>query len=65
MVSSNAFVFQETPEDVAPLVGIAVLFAEDLNADSVCVRANLAESEENRIAELLSSVRLGFKATQG
>ena len=65
MVSSNAFVFQEAPEDVAPLVGIAVLFAEDLNADSVCVRANLTESEENRIAELLSSVRLGFKAAQG
>ena len=61
MISSNAFTFQESAEDVAPLVGIAVLFAEDLNADSICIRAGLTESEESRIAELLSSVRLGFK----
>lgn len=63
-VSSNAFTFQEGTEDVAPIVGIAVLFAEDLSADSICVRTSLTESEESRIAELLSSVRLGFKVIQ-
>ena len=64
MISSNAFAFQEGTEDVAPLVGIAVLFAEDLNADCICVRTSLTETEESRIAELLSSVRLGFKVIE-
>lgn len=63
-VSSNAFVFQEDQKDVAPLVGIALLFAEDLNADSICIRTKLPEAEESRIAALLSSVRLGFKIVE-
>lgn len=60
-VSSNAFVFQQDEHDIAPLIGIAVLFADNLNADTIRVQEKIGAEHEREIAALLSSVRLGFE----
>lgn len=63
-VSSNAFVFRQDDQDIAPLIGIAVLFADNLNADTIRVRGDIGADREREIASLLSSVRLGFEVEQ-
>lgn len=59
-LGSNAFVFQQKSDDLLPLVGVCILYAEFLNVDSLVLPASFDPEQFSRLSTLLSAVNLGL-----
>lgn len=60
-VATNSFMLKQSSADIRPSLGVAVLFAEDFNVDTLVVNAGFSEKELRRYQALLSAVRLGLE----
>lgn len=59
-LGSNAFVFQHEADDLLPLVGVCILYAESLNVDSLVLPTSFASEQLSRLSTLLSAVNIGL-----
>lgn len=58
-VASNAFMFQNDAADARPIVGLALLYAESLGADSLVVLPSIGACEES-VQALVQEARVGI-----
>lgn len=60
-VATNSFMLKQTENDFRPSLGVAVLFAEDFDVDTIVLRSSVELGLLTRYQALLSACRLGIK----
>lgn len=61
IVPSNSFLFDSTSGGIRAHLAVAMLFANDAQADLVVVENEVEECEKERLTELFGAVRLGIR----
>lgn len=61
IVPSNSFLFDSRGSSLRAHLAVGVLFANDVQADEIVLEEEVSRGERDRLASLLSAVRLGMR----
>jgi hypothetical protein len=64
VVPSNSFLLDGMAGNVRASLAVALLFANDVQVDSLVIEEHVPEDEKDKLAALLSAVRIGVKFSE-